>query len=292
MPDPVDRAAALRRLHVALDEFHVVGLHTNLPFLRTLSAHPAFQSGKVSTGFIPRYHKELLPPQAKVSDDFIALATLSLINQEARLVRTGRVASSDEYSPWAHPSAFRLSHQSTRTIKWMDDKRTINVKVTYHANPDDGTDPSYDLLIDGNDTPIEVCGHLAEGDSALLTAIVNGKRYSGAQVVWTTSSSDSDAVVNIFHQGHMGTLQRPLQVVKASAAAAQGSLLSPMPGKIVKVNVKAGDKVEKGTPLIIMEAMKMEHTIRAPTAGVVENVFYVVGDLVEEKKVLASLKAS
>lgn len=71
----------------------------------------------------------------------------------------------------------------------------------------------------------------------------------------------------------------------------KGSLLSPMPGRIVKVFSKPGDKITKGTPLLILEAMKMEHTIKAPHDGTIGKINYKVGDLVEEKKVLATIEA-
>lgn len=273
------RSAALRRLHVALEQFHVVGLHTNLPFLRKLSAHQAFEKGEVETGFIPKYHAELIPPIVPASSHFIALATLATLLGETP---SHSAAPLDPHSPWDKPNHFRLNGTSTRTLKWIDKalvgegkkekEGEIKVNVTHN------NDNTYTLTF--GDNTIKVRGQL-KGDK--MNANIGDTFYNGVTVV----QHDGETVV--FHQGQSAALHRPLTVEAKGADGQAGSLLSPMPGKIVKVMAKVGDKVAKGTPLVIMEAMKMEHTIRAPAAGVVESMRYNVGDLVEEKKVLVTL---
>lgn len=275
--DPLGRAAALRRLHVALDQFHVVGLHTNLSFLRRLSAHPAFQEGLVETGFIPKYHSELIPTSQPAPPQYIALATLAVLLQE---VPASPASPLDPYSPWNNTASFRVNNAAVRTIRWVDPEKKgakdgeINVSVVTHP------DGSYGLTFGKN--TFRVRGELQNGT---LSAHVGDTYYRDVLLV-----SKDDSEVNLFHQGQSINLARPSTVPKKSGDAHAGSLLSPMPGKIVKVAVKVGDKVAKGAPLVIMEAMKMEHTIRAPAPGVVESVRYNVGEIVEEKKVLVTLK--
>lgn len=272
------RSAALRRLHVALEQFHVVGLHTNLPFLRKLSAHQAFEKGEVETGFIPKYHAELIPPVVAAAPHFIALATLATLLQETT---SHSATSSDPHSPWSQPNHFRLNGNSARSLRWVDKalvgegkkEKDGEIKVSVTHNQDN----SYILTFGGN--TIQVRGEL---NGEKLNAHVGDKYYNNVTVV----QHDGESVV--FYQGQSAALHRPPTVALKNAEQA-GSLLSPMPGKIVKVLAKVGDSVAKGTPLVIMEAMKMEHTIRAPAAGTVESMRYNVGDLVEEKKVLVTL---
>lgn len=285
--DPLDRDAALRRLHVALDQFHVVGLHTNLQFLRRLSAHPTFQEGKVETGFIPKYHADLIPASNPAPPHFVALATLATLLQDTP---TSSPSPYDPHSPWNTPSTFRVNSTATRTIRWIDpdrkdsgekdsgkkDKRAGEIAVSVVTR----ADGSYELTF-GKHT-MRASGKF-NGDT--LTAYVGDNYYDSVRVV------RNDADLNVFHQGQSVTLTRPATVSGKNTDAHAGSLLSPMPGKIVKVAVKVGDKVAKGAPLVIMEAMKMEHTIRAPANGVVESVRYNVGDLVEEKKILVTITA-
>lgn len=263
----------MRRLHVALDQFHVVGLHTNLPFLRRLSAHPTFQEGLVETGFIPKYHADLIPATHPAPPQYVALATLSVLLQE---LPASPASPHDPHSPWNRANSFRVNHTPTRAIRWIDpEKKDGEIKVSVTTQPDG----SYNLSFGGNNFNAR-----GSFDGDRLTAHVGDSYFHDVLVV-----RHNDNEVNVFHAGQSVTLTRPSTVPKKSGDAGAGSLLSPMPGKIVKVAVKVGDKVAKGAPLVIMEAMKMEHTIRAPAAGVVESIRYNVGEIVEEKKVLVTL---
>lgn len=266
-------------------------MHTNLAFLRKLSSHHAFQEGLVETGFIPKYQAELIPPSHPAPAHFIALATLATLLQELPATPT---SLNDPHSPWDSANTFRVNHTAVRTIRWLDPERKskeqergkgaegeVKVGVETHA------DGSYTLSIEKH--TFRASGKLRGGDGGggdTLTAYIGDTLYHDVRVVRLANSDE----VNVFHQGTTITLGRP-PVVKQRGEAHSGSLLSPMPGKIVKVQVKVGDKVAKGAPLVIMEAMKMEHTIRAPAPGVVESVRYAVGELVDEKKVLVTIAA-
>ena len=153
-------------------------------------------------------------------------------------------------------------------------EKEAEIKVSVMDNKDN----TYTLVF-GKHT-YHVRGRL-DGDK--LSAHVGDAFYQDIVVV----HHDSELV--IFCQGMSATFRRPSPVASKTTESQAGSLLSPMPGKIVKVVAKVGDSVLKGAPLVIMEAMKMEHTIRAPAAGIVESMRYSVGDLVEEKKILVTL---
>ncbi len=118
-------------------------------------------------------------------------------------------------------------------------------------------------------------------------------------VIFPSVVMHDGAKVTVFSPG-LGVTQKDLQHLytfelfqhqHGGASASKGSLLSPMPGRIIKVMVEVGQKVTKGSPLIVMEAMKMEHTIRAPADGVVEKIHYNTNEIVQEKQQLISIKA-
>jgi len=277
--DSLDRESALRRLRVALEQFHVVGLHTNLPFLRKLSAHAAFEEGKVETGFIAKYQSELIPPVVPASPHFVALAALAALLQD---IPTHPASPHDPHSPWNRATSLRLNSTATRTVRLLDSASTGQGKTAKDAEIKVGVVDNKDnthTLTFGKHIYL-VRGQLV-GDK--LSAHVGDAFYQDVIVV------NHDGELVIFHQGISASFRRPSPVASKTAESNAGSLLSPMPGKIVKVFVKVGDSVNKGAPLVIMEAMKMEHTIRAPTAGVVESIRYNVGDIVEEKKILVTL---
>ncbi len=243
----------------------------------------------VETGFIPKYQTELIPAAQPAPSHFVALAALSVLLKEGD---TG--APLDPFSPWDRPTSFRLNYTPTRTLRFIDPALAVQAETATATTTKQKKTPGeipvqvithengwYGLSIGGNN--YQAKGKYNEGT---LDAHVGDTFYSGVRVV------EYDSEIYVFHQGTTYTFTRPVAVAAHSGTgdAHTGQLLSPMPGKIVKVNVKVGDKVAKGTQLVIMEAMKMEHTIRAPTAGVVESVRFGVGEIVEEKKVLVTLK--
>eukprot|EP01117_Protostelium_nocturnum_P012191 TRINITY_DN4479_c0_g1_i1.p1 TRINITY_DN4479_c0_g1~~TRINITY_DN4479_c0_g1_i1.p1 ORF type:complete len:714 (+),score=277.87 TRINITY_DN4479_c0_g1_i1:223-2142(+) len=267
-----NRRAALNRLKLALDNYHVIGLANNIEFLKKLSTHPEFQSGNVQTGFISDYLKELIPPVTDAPPKALALAVISLILKEASRFESAK--SADPLSPFASGNSKRLNFELDRTIKLLDGEKTVEVKVTCH------NDNTFSVYVPGSKEPIRISGKL-EGES--LRVKIGDKSIKGKSVI-------HGGQIHLFFEGENYQLGLPLKDYNASAQT-KGSLLSPMPGRIVKVSVKIGDKVKKGDPLMIMEAMKMEHTIRAPSDGVVESVNYNLNDLVEEKKQLLSIKS-
>ena len=98
---------------------------------------------------------------------------------------------------------------------------------------------------------------------------------------------------HVFMHGtsHVMTLLDPLSHA-GQQAIAEGSVMAPMPGKIIALLVTAGEKVAKGTPLLILEAMKMEHTVTAPSTGIVRDFHFAVGDPVAEGAVLMAFEAA
>ncbi len=261
-----DRDSALRRLCQALGEYQVVGVTTNLRLLSALSAHPAFAAGKLDTGFIERHREQLFPERQPVANRVLALATLGrLLQVEKEAVR--RVQRSlDPHSPWHSTSGWRLNDDSYHTLYFLDGESQLSITAHYRSDH---------YLLDLPDGSI----FLAQGelhDNGDILANLDGARLRA-----TIVRQGNDLVVFSGGDSHRLTLYNPL-TQGMDEEADGGSLTAPMPGTIIQVMVEHGNTVEQGDALMILEAMKMEHTITAPRAGVVEHINYDLGEQVEE----------
>ncbi|XP_077204405.1 methylcrotonoyl-CoA carboxylase subunit alpha, mitochondrial [Paroedura picta] len=263
-----DRRAALRKLRYCLRQYNIVGLSTNIDFLLSLSGHPAFEAGHVHTNFIPQHHAELFPPKEAVSSVALCQAAFGLLLREKRATEAFRRDSGDKFSPFASSSGRRLNILYARNLVLRDGENDVNVTVTYNH------DGSYHMQI--QDQSFHVCGGLSsKGDSDHVTCSVNGVVHKSEIVI------ADDAVYLFTPEGReqLG-LPVPKYLSGASSAGETGGAVAPMTGTIEKVFVKAGDKVQVGDPLVVMIAMKMEHTIRASKAGTIKKVHYQLGSQV------------
>ncbi|KAI9008359.1 carbamoyl-phosphate synthase L chain, ATP binding domain-containing protein [Gaertneriomyces semiglobifer] len=268
-----DRTEALRVLRSALDQFHVVGPQTNISFLSALASHPAFIEADVETGFIKKHQADLLPSVAPATPkETIALAALGLIAREARQSTRTAKLSSDPFTPWITVPNLRLNQPSARKFTFKDGDKEITT----------ADQPAQRL------TGIRIhSSSEASADAEILVAEIQGKKISASVVNESRNGS-----VHVFAEGTKATivLPPPAFLTGTAQSAGTGSVTTPMPCKISQVSVKAGDKVEKGQLLVVLEAMKMEHVIKAPQAGTVVKVHYKVNDLVAEGKQLVTIE--
>ncbi|XP_066476322.1 methylcrotonoyl-CoA carboxylase subunit alpha, mitochondrial isoform X2 [Tiliqua scincoides] len=260
-----DREAALRRLRYCLQQYNIVGLSTNVDFLLSLSGHREFEAGNVHTNFIPQYYDELFPPKKAISKVALCQAALGLLLREKIATEAFRVRSRDKFSPFASSSGRRLNILYSRNLTLLDGENKINMTITYRH------DGSYDMQI--QDDSFQVSGDISRtGASDYIRCSINGVVYKSKLVVL-------DEAIYLFSLE--GSEQIGLPVPKylsgVSTAGDQGGAVAPMTGTIEKVFVKAGDKIQAGDPLMVMIAMKMEHTIRAPKAGIIKKVHYQEG---------------
>ena len=270
-----DRPAAVRRLAKALAATVVGGVNTNRQYLLEIAAHPAFAAGEVDTGFIDRHAGDLLPSSRPADDRVLAIAACQVLTERCTAAAAAATRSADPWSPWNRTDGWRLNGESVDTVRFRDGDRTVEIAVRYRPS-------GWRLTLPGGDMDVS-----AEADDEGVLAVDLGGRRARAAVI-----ADGDAIIVM----DAGRAHRLLRHDPAAAAAAQdaggGKLTSPMPGKIVRVMAKAGDTVRRGAPLIVLEAMKMEHTIAAPTDGMVERIAYQVGDMVEEGVDLVTLKSA
>jgi 3-methylcrotonyl-CoA carboxylase alpha subunit len=269
----VDRDAALRRLRAALAEYQVVGFATNLQFLSAVCTHRAFalahhEPGLLDTGLIGRYKAELLPEARPASNQILALAVLAERTRIDLQAQADARASADPWSPWNARDGWRLNEDNHHTFTFQDGEREVAVTAHYRRG-------GYLLDLPGQSVPgASIMARAESAEGGNLVADLDGARVHASVV-------RSGRVLTVFAFG----LSHRLELKEFETVAdedAGGRLTAPMPGSVVDVLVSAGQKVDKGQPLMIIEAMKMEHTIAAPADGVVAQVLFGRGDQVKE----------
>jgi len=271
-----DRTQALSRMAQALSEFHIVGLATNIAFLKRLIEGQAFSSADLDTGLIERNHASLFPAAGPAPKGALALAAVALLDAEQALS-----VSANPADPWTSTHGWRLNGTYRRQLSFGDeysatlDAKAYTTSLAYHPH-------GWVLELDGASHPLALVGKRG-GEYAIR---LDGTALHG------TVRRDGE-LLHVFTGGQHYTLQYNDPMAHAGEAeAAGGRLTAPMPGKVVAVIAKNGQTVKKGEPLVIMEAMKMEHTIAAPGDGLVEEILYQVGDQVADGAPLLAFKAA
>uniref|UniRef100_A0A6Q2Z1Q9 Methylcrotonoyl-CoA carboxylase subunit alpha, mitochondrial n=1 Tax=Esox lucius TaxID=8010 RepID=A0A6Q2Z1Q9_ESOLU len=259
-----DRSAALKKLRYCLRQYNIVGLNTNIDFLLSLTGHPEFEAGNVTTSFIPQHYAELFPKPSPPSKATLCQAALGLLLQERANTRVFRDQSNDPFSPFASSSGRRVNILYSRNMVLQLGETNVDVTVTY--NPD-GT---YSMEIERE--MFQVSGKMeTEGQASFLRCSVNGVKSRPKLFILHNT-------VHIFSMEGSVDVSVPVPKFLAGVnTGAQGGAVAPMTGTIEKVLVKAGDTVQIGDALMVMNAMKMEHTIRAPKSGVIKKVFFKEG---------------
>ena len=272
-----DRVDALAKLQRALIATEIAGLETNLDFLLGISETPQFQKPKIDTSWLDR----LKAPKGgwrrvqKATLEAIAIAALHEIAKRGYAACMRAAKSDDSFSPWFRTDGWRsidLGHQDIQ-ISDNADNDTLH-HISAKAHPDGG----YDFLVDGAAIRAQL---IDDG------VVIIGDRRRAANVV----SIDNQMTIFIRDVRYVFSIIDPASE-GVDDTVSDGDLTAPMPGKITAVMVKAGDKVERGQPLIVLEAMKMEHTIAAPAKGQVTDVRFKAGDQVEDGEPLVVFEAS
>lgn len=266
----VDRDAALRRMSQALADCQVVGVTTNAGFLRRLVQTDSFANAKLDTALIEREQAAL----AVTGDGEQALWELAAI---AAVASTPAAAADarDPHSPWQAQDGWRLGVPAARLVPLQQAERAHTLKVWTTA---DGW-----RVQCGDAAPKQVVGH---ADGQTLSVQMDERRWR------LQLQRDGDQLYLFASDGqHRFTLHDPVGESEQASADA-GSLLAPMPGRIVATLVAAGTQVKRGTPLVVLEAMKMEHTLQAPADGTVKGYRAKAGDQVGDGAVLVDFEAA
>jgi 3-methylcrotonyl-CoA carboxylase alpha subunit len=256
-----DAAQLLRR---ALDQTWVPGLVCNREHLVKLLGHPAFLAGELDTQFLDRHAGELAARPAGLDRIRVAAIGLTLYDITAR-----------------RPAA-ALAPPGWRNVRFADQQVVYqlgdsDVIVGYHPTGAAGAAGEFELAIGGMLT--RVSKFAVEGDRVWFV------EHAGHRRALRVARAGARAWV--LSEGQLfGFVDQP-QFAEPGAALVAGGLSAPMPGKVVKILVAVGDAVEAHAAVMVLEAMKMEHTVRAPAPGTVHAIHVAVGDQVDSERVLA-----
>jgi len=278
------RAAALRSMAAALRECEIAGVHTNVEFLIRTVESKAFSTADLDTGLIERHRAELLPtdlpvpPEALVAAAFAVMQAETLGGSGSGGNASGETGVGDGNSPWAIRDGWRANLTASRTILLQHGDVAHAVRIDY--------------LPTGR-------AFTAAGITAMASGSVDGRKVAlqwNGQAVTARVARVRDAghdKLTTFCGGRRFDFELHDLLAESEAGEEEGGgLTAPMPGKILAVLVAAGAAVEKGAPLVVMEAMKMEHTIAAPAKGIVKDVLYAPGDQVPEGAALIAFESS
>ena len=262
------REEALAKLDAALAETRIVGLATNVQFLRHVVASRSFAQADLDTALIPR-EAEVLFDQDRVGRDTAVAAAVA-----QTLLAERALQGSD---PFSRRDGFRSHGVTQRRFDFEYRGEAVQARLSY------GRAGALTLAVGETEGPL------------LIEPVADGSRfdlqYAGRrELVQTWAVAET---VHVFTaRGATQIVEVDVLAHAGETAAEGGRLTAPMPGKVVSFAVKAGDAVKKGQALAVMEAMKMEHTIAAPADGTVAELLYAPGDQVTEGAELLKLAAA
>ncbi|HEY9131656.1 MAG TPA: biotin carboxylase N-terminal domain-containing protein [Dyella sp.] len=267
-----NRMHALQRLRDALAQSEIVGPKSNIAFLERLARHPAVIEGRIDTGYLDRHLDEFLTGDDAVpAETLFAAATAALLYEEAHI----GAPESDPHSPWSRADAWRVGHQGKRIV-------ALSLREQRHEIQAYGHNGNYRLEFGNTHSDVQ---------GACLVEGVLSARFDGQSL---RIPLQADAARILLHDagGRRYSLMRASAFAWDSREGCGGNqVIAPMPGRIVLVKAKPGDRVEEGQELLVMEAMKMELALKAPRAGTIESLSATQGDFVEADAVLVRFAA-
>jgi len=262
-----NRDAAIERLNRGLEESDVRGIVTNIPFLSRLVTHPAVRANAIDTGFIERELKSLTPAPEAAGDLELCAAVASILGEEAKAARA------EANSPWLISG-------------WMPvGRRQRDFKFRH-----------------GHDAEQEISLRYGNGPAALLIgerefAFAFAPVESGGFDLTLDGVKSHVAAVVEGHELYLRTRNGRFDLHwvdpfggETEEQVGEDKIVAPLPGTVVALLAEVGARLEKGAPILTLEVMKMEQTLRAPFAGVLKLIKCKVGDIVGEGVELAEVE--
>jgi 3-methylcrotonyl-CoA carboxylase alpha subunit len=280
-----DRAAALARLREALAGCEIGGPKSNIEFLERLVRHPAIVEATIDTGYLDRHLDEFMPAPVLDAGLLHAAAVAQLLADERQALASAAV-SSDPSSPWAIADGWRLGHAGKRPLAFL--YRGERVSLVAHGGAgryriEAGGVEAGDIH-PGDGSAVEVEGARLDGNVLSGRFDGRGRRFS----------IERDARRMVVHDGERRLRLEPVEVYRrddTGTATGADRIAAPMPGRVVVVKARNGDAVAAGQELLVLEAMKMELSLKAPRDGTVAEVRAAAGDFVEADAVLVVLES-
>jgi 3-methylcrotonyl-CoA carboxylase alpha subunit len=261
------RQAAIDKLNRALEETDVRGVVTNIPFLSALVTHPAVRANAIDTGFIERELKNLTATAATLGDLELGAAVAAILIDEQKAAR------SEAHSPW-------------RTFGWMPVGRRQRV---FSFRQGQGTEQTVTLQYGNGPSTLTI------GERELAFAY----SLNGEPDIDLTLDGVTSHVVSVVegHELYLRTRNGRFELHwvdpfggETEEQVGEDKIVAPLPGTVVALLAEEGATIEKGAPILTLEVMKMEQTLRAPYAGVLKKIKCKVGDIVGEGVELAEIE--
>ncbi len=255
-----NRTEALRRLVTALNDFRVAGVRTNVDFLRSIANHPQFQRAELSTRFIERHEPDLFADTSALADDYATIAALAEL-----------VQSQHNQHAWFANPGLQINQPAQFTLTLQREGEPYAVTLTAHGD-----------------------GWQRLPDQRVWRASWQQDRFriQCNEHSFFAHVLDAGDDLTVMTEAASIRLQRYDVLLELQQEHTSGGMVAPMNGTVVAVLVDQGAQVSEGQPLLVMEAMKMEYTIRASHAGTVEQIFYQSGELVSDGAELVRLSVS
>jgi 3-methylcrotonyl-CoA carboxylase alpha subunit len=262
-----DRDAAIERLNRGLEETDIRGVVTNIPFLSALVTHPKVRANAVDTGFIERELTILTPAARPPGELELYAAVAAILGEEAKAVQA------EAPSPW-------------RVAGWMPVGRRLRIFTFRHAH---GPEQQVSLQY-GSGPPT-----LAVGNREL--AFTSSVRDDGGLDLMLDGMKSHVVTVVEGHELYLRTRNGRFDLHWVDPfggddeeQVGDDKIVAPLPGTVVALLAEEGATLEKGAPILTLEVMKMEQTLRAPFAGVLKKLRCKVGDIVQEGVELAEVE--
>ena len=263
-----NRPTTIQKLHAALEQYEIAGLATNVEFLKAVCKHPSFRAAELETGFISK-HSDNLFAERPIASEVYAQAALGLFFLEAAASQV------NGGSPFGVPQSGFAAMAPRRCCgflpqKTLDSSRTAAIHVTIEFS-DTGF---FDITVSGTPTSYFSVASSWDPQSRMVTSFFPHSRLE------TRVIDDQEGNLTLFQQGQQFCIRcaTPNWLEKAlGVKAITHSVLAPMPCKILRVEVKASDRVHKDQVLVVIESMKMETVIRSPQDGVIARVVHQQG---------------
>ncbi|PKO67995.1 MAG: 3-methylcrotonyl-CoA carboxylase [Betaproteobacteria bacterium HGW-Betaproteobacteria-14] len=261
----VDRDRALARMLQSLAQYRVVGVASNVDFLSRLVACPAFANADLDTGLIERERAFLFPEDVTAPAEVFLVAALAELLREENAARAAAAGDRDPHSPWHLRDGWRLNASFRRPLLFRFGEVEKTVAVGYARG-------EYELTLGG----IRTTARGERTGNGTLRIELGGMRLPATVIA-------SGEKRHVFLHGRAWQLVCVDPLYHAGEGIGEGGgLAAPMPGKVISLIARPGSEVDKGAPLLILEAMKMEHTIAAPAKGTLKAFRFDVGDSVDE----------
>jgi 3-methylcrotonyl-CoA carboxylase alpha subunit len=261
------RDVAIERLNRGLEHSDVRGIVTNIPFLSALVTHPAVRANAIDTGFIERELKILTPAAAKPGELELCAAVAAILGEEAK------AAQAEAHSPW-------------RTSGWMPVGRRRRVFMFRHGHE---AEPAISLQYGNGPATLSI----GEREFAFTFSSTNDGGFD------LTLDGLKSHVVGVIegHELYVRTRNGRFDLHWVDPfggddeeQVGEDKIVAPLPGTVVALLAEVGATLEKGAPILTLEVMKMEQTLRAPFAGVLKVIKCKVGDIVQEGVELAEVE--